>query len=180
MAIIVDSYSESNHSNDSYIDNSNNFGKGQSFISNGGILNSVVLYLRKAGLPIGNIYVNIYAHSGVYGTSSLPTGLSLAVSDPIDISTLSLSDELKTFTFSGANKITLTDGTYYVLTVTCSSLDTTNRLWVSIDQNSPTHSGNLCQTDHTNTWNLSISSQDVCFYVYKDNPSGPFPTHLRV
>ena len=59
---------------------------GQSFTGNGLILNSAEFYLKKKGSPTGNAVVKIYAHSGTYGTSSVPTGSALATSDNFDVS----------------------------------------------------------------------------------------------
>ena len=111
MAIIVDSYSESNVIDAIGIGNIDTQ-SGQSFsVSVGGTLNSCAFYLFQDGSPTGYCYAKIYAHSGTYGTSSLPTGDALAVSDAVDVSTLDINGALKTFTFSGGNKITLSDST---------------------------------------------------------------------
>jgi len=86
---------------------------GQSFEGDGNKLYSATFNLAKTGSPTGNAYVKIYAHSGTFGTSSVPTGEPLAVSDAFDVSTLSGSQTYTEILFSGANRITLEDGTYY-------------------------------------------------------------------
>ena len=116
MATIVDSYSETNKSQVNGFGSPTFQGYGQSFTGDGGTLNSSKFYLEKRELPTGNIVSKVYAHSGTFGTSSVPTGSALATSDNVDVSTLGLL-ALVTFTFSGANKITLTNGTKYVVTV---------------------------------------------------------------
>lgn len=170
MAEIVDSYSESNYSS-SYGSggdvNNYNF-LSQSFTGNGGVLQSVVLYLKKSGLPTGNATVSIYAHSGTYGTSSVPTGSALATSDNFDISTLTTSFALVTFTFTGAEKITLTNGTYYCLVLENSNGDNGNYVLMGMDGTAPTHSGNKA---HGNVIGFLAAESwyDFCFYVYKDD-----------
>ncbi|MBU1092550.1 hypothetical protein KJ836_02695 [Patescibacteria group bacterium] len=173
MATIVDYYSESNKSSDVHISSVyNNFG--QSFTANGGTLSSVVLYLKKTGSPTGNANIRVYAHSGTYGTSSVPTGTGptngvLATSDNYDVSTISTSYELVTFTFTGDNKISLTDGVNYCLAfnVSYSGIDYID---IGIDGTSPSHSGNYFYYDDDSAfaW-VADDSMDMCFYVYKDS-----------
>lgn len=165
MAQIIDSYSETNQ-NTSAAD----YAEGQSFTGDGGILNSAKFYLKKAGSPTGSAYAKIYAHSGTFGTSSVPTGSPLATSGAFDISTLTTSFQLITFTFTGANKITLTNGTKYIVTLEFSGYTPSypNYVWTGIDTSSPTHGGNLCYKDSGGSWN-AVSAYDTCFYVYKDD-----------
>lgn len=94
-------------------------GVGQSFLGEGSTLGSVVFNARKLNSPTGTAYAKIYAHSGTFGTSSVPTGVALAVSDGVDVSDISASFDVLTphFRFSGVNQITLTSGTPYVLTL---------------------------------------------------------------
>ena len=75
-----------------------------------------------------------------------------------------LLSALSTFTFSGANKITLSDGTYYVVVVEYSGGDTSNNVIVGLDNSSPSHSGNTVA--YSSSWNYY--SRDTIFYVYKD------------
>ena len=84
------------------------------------IIDSVRVQVYRSGALVGNSYARIYAHTGVYGTSSKPTGPALATSDPFDTSTMGLYNVSKyyhEYTFSGANRITLTHGEYYVVTI---------------------------------------------------------------
>lgn len=65
-------------------------GRSQSF-ANGVVaqyLTRVHCRLRKVGSPTGNLVAKIYAHSGTFGTSSIPTGAALATSVNIDVATL--------------------------------------------------------------------------------------------
>jgi len=161
--VIVDSYSESNQnaSMDLYGDGN---GKGQSFTGDGGTLNSVIFYLNKSGSPTGSAYAKIYAHSGTFGTSSVPTGAALATSDGVNVSGIDTDYELVTFSFSGTEKITLTNGTKYVVTVEYSGGDADNYLQTGFDNLNPTHDGNFSSL-YLGTWSAN-SDYDLCFYVY--------------
>ena len=93
MSTIIDSYSESNYVTAGYGMSPLGYGVGQSFTGDGKTLSSVKFYARKVGSPTGNIYAKIFAHSGTYGTSSVPTGTELAVSGAVDVTTISTSME---------------------------------------------------------------------------------------
>lgn len=172
MSVIVDSYSESNFYRsywtlfDNIDDHSHKVG--QSITGNGGILDSAIFYLRKVGSPTGNAYAKIYAHDGTFGTSSIPTGTALATSDEYGVSNLTTSYQLITFTFSGANKITLTDETKYVVTIEYDNgTYLVDYIRVGLDETSPTHGGNLSGYSTEEGW-LPSGSWDLCFYVYRD------------
>jgi len=123
-------------------------------------------FLKKVGSPTGSAYAKIYAHSGTYGTSSVPTGAALATSDAFDISTLTTTFSLVSFTFSGANQITLSTNTHYVVVfgeVVSGTLDGSNEVQVGVDGSSPTHGGN-CGQYSSSVWNYA--AYDLPFYVY--------------
>ena len=162
---IDDSHSIDNFVSCSTLD-TNDFGYGQAFTSKGGLLTSVKFYLRKDNSPTGNAVVKIYneTHSTAFGTDSLPTGAALATSDVFDVSTLTTSYQLITFTFTGAEQITLTEENYYVVTIEYSNGGAIDFVYVGIDIFSPTHSGN--QVDYgISSW-VAYNSLDLIFYVY--------------
>lgn len=175
---LVDSYSEANQDDYYNLYGDGNSAIAQSFTSfatKGGILVSCKFDLAKVGSPTGNAYAKVYAHSGTYGESSVPTGSPLATSDPFDVSTLTTTLTLKTLTFSGSDKIKLAPGTYYCVVIEFTGGDFGNNLKVGIDLSSPTHDGNLA--DYVAEW-VARAANDVCFYVY-GQVVGPFPTHFR-
>lgn len=176
MAILVDSYSESNFNVNSGINSVNVSAVGQSFTGDGTYLSSAKLYLNTAGFLSDNYaYAKIYAHSGVYGTSSVPTGSPLATSLPFSVLSLTYENTLYDFTFVGVNKIKLENGTKYVLAINYDFDTFLNVVGVGGDSTSPTHSGNKCSYD--GSWS-AVSTTDLCFYVYSDIITGPFPTFL--
>lgn len=162
---LVDSYSESNRSNSDNLTNNTSVWKGgQSFTAIAGKLSSCKFYLQKVGLPTGNAVAELYAHSGTYGTSSVGTGSVLATSGTYNIEGLTTSWQLITFTFTGANQVTLINGTYYVLVLSYSSGDGTKYVQIGLDNTSPGHGGNYIEYTAT-TWS-ALNTNDTCFYVY--------------
>jgi hypothetical protein len=185
---IVDSYSELNVNSytgvQSFGDTNNQGlgGIGQSFTGDGGVLNSVKFYLSKGGTITGNAFVYIYEHSGTFGSSSVPTGSPLATSDAFDVSALTTSATLITFNFSGANKITLSNGTKYVVTIQYTGGSwPSNYIAVGQEAISSSHPGNICfYINSISRWGVDPET-DVCFYVYADGPSSsPLPTHFNL
>lgn len=79
--------------------------------------------IKKVLAPTGNIYMKLYEHSGVFGTSSLPTGIALAASAAVDVATLGTSFADVTFTFSDG---VLIPGRDYVITVEYTGGDSSN------------------------------------------------------
>jgi len=169
MAQIVDSYSESNSDTETNYTDYHGYLFGQSFTGDGGTLNSIKAYLKRSGAFANNIYIYVFAHSGTYGTSSVPTGSVLATSDAVNSSTINTSLGLVTFNFSGANKITLTNGIYYTFYVLIDSGGSfaTNIVYGGSDSSSPSHSGNLFYDGGGGY--VASSGEDLCFYVYKDD-----------
>lgn len=172
-ASTIDSYSESNYTTATSIVSGIITSYGQSFtaVSTFVVLDSAKFYLYTQGTPSGTLVAKVYAHSRTFGTNGIPTGTALAVSDQVNVSGVpsgSGSIGLVTFSFSGANRITLTPGTKYFLTIEqdTGTSDLSNRVFVGMDDTSPSHSGN--RADFTSpTWSSS-SSYDFVFYVYGD------------
>jgi hypothetical protein len=165
---LIDSYSEDNKDSfDAAFNGSINF-YAQSFLNADiCILDSCKWFLSKFGSPTGNIYAQIYAHSGTYGTNSVPTGSALAVSDPVDVSTLTAfaTFGLKMFTFSGSNRIILSAGTYYELVLTYNGGNDSNCPFVGFDASTPTAPGNSATSNGGISWSPN-NGRDMCFYVY--------------
>lgn len=171
MATIVDSYSEANQDSDGCLQvlhpsaASGLSAISHSFTGNGLNLDSVQLYIKKVGSPVGKITCYLYEHTGTFGTSSLPTGSALDTSIEIDVSTLGADYAL--VEFSGFSGYTLVNGTKYciVLAVTSyTSMDSDNRPCLGCDSSSPSHGGNMGYYNNS-AWTI-FNTRDVCFYVY--------------
>ena len=104
--------------------------------------------LRTTGSPSGNIKSYIYDMTATYGNDGTPTGSPLAVSDTVNISTLTSSfNGSSLFTFTGSNQISLTAGHYYVITCKEESGGTfTNYDHIIVGDHYPngTDAGNVC------------------------------------
>lgn len=139
---------------------------GQSFTNtNASTLTDVYFKLRKYGTPIGALVAKIYAHSGTYGTDGVPTGTALATSDDVDATTFTTAYGGLTykFHFSGANQISLSASTYYVVTLEPPvTYDSSNNIDIFYDSSSPTHSGNYSY--YSGSW-TGYNSADLVFYV---------------
>ena len=142
--------------------NDTNKGFGQSFTGGGNVLTNVVLSLKKTNTPTGNAYAKIYAHSGTYGSSSVPTGTALATSEALDVSTLGGTFADVKFDFLGAsNQITLSNGVNYVVTIEYANGTSSNTVDVEYDA-SNNHGGN--SSTYTTSWSAN-GSTDLEFYV---------------
>ena len=181
MSTIIDSYGEE-HCNDWgwASPNATTFNVGQSFKNQEGEVNIsyVKFFNSKTGSPTGNCYAKIYAHSGTFGSSSLPTGEALATSSAVDVSTFSSEPALFTFPFDDC---VLSAGDYVVVFTFSSTSSSTNYVWVFIDttESDPagdvSHSGNsshkINNAESSNDWSYEITN-DTIFYVYGE-PLGP-------
>lgn len=177
---ISDSYSEDNVNSGLSSNGVSYDAIGQSFENvDESILESCKFYLKSTfnnTLPTGDVVARVYAHSGTFGTSSVPTGDPLATSDIIDGSNFTTNEySLTTFNFSGANRITLSSGTKYCIAVSYTSGDGTHSLGVGLDNDSPTHSGNGFRFNTGGSWQ-SLSAYDFCFYVYSSIPTTDLQT----
>lgn len=173
MSILIDSYNTSNYATDVVLGYLSH-GKGQAFTCSGYFtLNYCQFYIKKNNSPTGNATAKIYAQTGTYGTSSIPTGSPLATSDVFDVSTLTTSSQLISFTFSGSNKIQLNNSTYYVVTLEYTNGSSMNNVRLGVDNSTPSHSGNYSSLDTVGTWTAD-NALDCIFYVYGDYVSNFF------
>ena len=167
MATLIDSYSETNQNDYFHLGYLSRTRVGQCFTSSiTTFLSNCSFNLEKTGSATGNITAQLYAMTGVYGTSGKPTGLALATSDTVDVSTISSTNfVLTTFNFTGANQIIITPG-YYCIAVDYPGANASNHLKVGEDSSSPTASGNGFLYTGTYT---ATPVDDVCFYIYGNN-----------
>lgn len=172
-SVIVDSYTGpkdqdlkiyDNHPSDSGFVSS----FGQSFTADFPLtLDSAKFYMRKSGLPTGTAYVRVYAHSGNYGTTSVPTGAALASSEGFDVTSLTTSYVLISFNFTGADRIQFVAGTHYCIAFEAPAVGTiggTDQIWVGADASAPGHDGNNFY--YINGVWTQQATHDTVFYVY--------------
>lgn len=160
--ILIDSYSESNYSTPTNIANRT---RGQCFSNANKIkISSCKFYLKKIGSP-GNPVAYLYAMSGTYGTTGIPTGTVLATSNEVDASTISsVTRQLITFTFPEAQKYEMQANTKYCILMGVSGGDASNTYEMGYDATEPGHDGNFTDLDGTYQ-----STRDIIFYVYGES-----------
>jgi hypothetical protein len=165
---LVDSYSQTNQDYAFVISAGSGryYTAGQAFTAIAGTLDSATFYVERVGVSSGNTYAVVYAMTGTFGTTGVPTGSPLATSDPVDVITIGTAYALVTFVFSGANRIALTNGTHYVVQFQNNNGDATHNVYLGCDNSSSTHPGNSSRHADTGSW--GSGGQDVCFYVYAD------------
>jgi hypothetical protein len=120
----------------------------------------------------------VYAHSGTYGSSSIPTGNTLATSDGYAVNPPNFPGGLINFNFTGANRIVLNASTHYCIVARSYSGTWSASFGVGVrtDASSPTHSGNAIGYI-SGAW--SAQSRDTIFYVYGVNLNDP-PTYSNI
>lgn len=165
MALIIDSYQDTASPGAERL-NGTITKSAQSFNASASVeLNRVHFYLARVGTLTGNLTAVLYAHSGTFGTSSVPTGSALATSTTVDVTTLSTSPTFTWEEFTFTTPFTLTKDTKY--TLSCESDaggDGTNYARVAKDQPSG-HAGN--QSDFGASWTAS-SIDDQLFIAFFD------------
>lgn len=177
---VVDSYSEANQ--DNYIEvrathpsgDGDPSAGGQSLTGNGEDILSCKFYVQKVGSP-GNCIARLYAHTGTFGSSSVPTGSALDSSDVVAGGDFQTSYALHEFTgFAG---YTLVDGTNYCIVFECydGTWDSSNKVYIAMDISSPSHGGN-CFYYSSSAWS-AYADYDVCFYVSYRLTSTPSASH---
>jgi hypothetical protein len=152
---------------------------GQSFAGNGTNLKKVSVPMAKtiaSGTP-PTITAKLYAHSGTFGTSGVPTGAVLATStNTLDTSTLpnysSVVSGVPTvdFLFSG---YALVNGTRYVIVFDTGlgTIPAGQTIYFATSNNNS--SGNSCAYSFS-SW--GASSADLIFYIYGDAAATNYET----
>jgi len=158
---LIDSYSEANQDTQYNMYGASIIGTGQTFNASAGDVYQVKWYLKKSGSPTGNAVAKLYAHTGTFGSTGVPTGAALATSENLDVSTLTTSFALVPLTFTTG--YTLVAGTKYVITLEYSGGDASNYVAWGYDNSSPTHEGNGVG-DAGSGW-IAVNAEG-CFYLY--------------
>jgi len=133
----------------------------QSFTGNGEYLLRAEWFIHKEGSPTGSVVSKIYAHTGTFGTSSVPTGVALATSDPVLVSAIPIGGATDWIAFNFPAPITLANGTRY-----CASIEYTGTASDKIEvwkSGGNAHAGNM--SDNFGGSFTPDSSDDVLFRV---------------
>ena len=166
----IDGYSQTNKDTEVTLYAGTTAYYGQSFIGNGRTLGLAMVYLKAViGGGGGIAYMQVYSHSGTFGTSSVP-GTLLATSGGVSLAAIPATFSLVSFTFSGANQIVLSNATNYVVVIKFYDGDNADYIVVGTDHSSPTAHGNGSYSSDGSAW--TATSDDMCFYVYSTSISG--------
>jgi len=154
----------------------------QSFTGDGTAIEAIALRLARYSSKNANVYIRIWAHSGVYGTSSIPSGsIPLAESEPIDLSTIAnvgggFPDKM--FYFKTPFQTVL--GQYYVMTIEWwGSNSSSGSIYIYAEHAQPgAHSGNWGSLSNANVWTPQ-ANRDLAFKIYS-RTTAPFTPNSDV
>lgn len=119
--------------------------------------------LKKVGTPTGNIVCNIYAHSGSFGTTSVPTGAAIVASVNVDVSKLDTAYRSVEFSFLSSDPLDLlTASTNYVVGFEYDAGDASNYVHIRGLATTGTHGGN--RSSESGTWSAA-ATDDLRFDV---------------
>jgi hypothetical protein len=165
---LVDSYSEANTDDIYYLDNtaasSYTTGISQSFTGIAGNIGVSKFYLQRFGSPTGNIVSKLYTIRGGEGGNA--PDILLATSDNIDVSTLSTSQTLVSFIFSGINQYTMSAATY-AITIEYPSGNREAGNYVTVGVDSTGISSGTDALEQSGFWEVDRTPTiNMIFYVY--------------
>ena len=155
----IDCYNEANFDGNHQF-NATLIAMGQTFTGQEVPLNYCKFWLLKTGTISGNAVAKLYAHTGTFGSTGVPTGEALATSDNFNVSSITTTASPITFTFS--TPYTLVNGTKYCLVVEYSGSDATNKLQIADDVSTSTHPGN--NISYGGSW-AANNGYDTIFYA---------------
>ena len=157
---------ESSHTgtgSDFQVGNATVIGQSQSFANgvNAQYLTRVRTRMKKTGSPTGNLTAKLYAHSGTFGTSSIPTGAALATSVNFDVASLTTS--YLEYEIAFTTQYEMVASTNYAIAFEHVVIDGSN--YVQIEGvTSSGHAGNRAQLV-SSTW-TPTAADDLYFKVY--------------
>ena len=144
----------------------------QSFTANkGGTLDSAVFWLDHAptlGSHVGTVNAELWAITGTYGTNSIPTGVPIATSAPVDGS-LVPDGKPGPVTFRFNNSVSLKQGARYAIVVRYAFRDAGATVEVARSTGSAAHPGNMSGFSlyYGNVWVVGTPAMaDLIFSVY--------------
>ena len=166
----IEDYGWGNESNWATLGSTAGFTRaGQSFTGNGEALSRVGWSINKSGNPTGTLTCTLYAHTGTYGVTGVPTGAVLATSTTsIDATAIPGSGSIWAyFDFDGT--YTLVNGTRYFITVNYSLTgDDVNVVIVDSDNTTSTLTGNKAL--YIASWS-ALGSEDMLIKLHT-KPAG--------
>ena len=149
---------------DFQVGNATVIGQAQSFANgaNAQYLTRLRVKMKQTGSPTGNVTAKLYAHSGTFGSSSIPTGAALATSVTFDAAILTTS--YLEYEIAFTTQYEMAASTNYVVSVEHAAIDGSNYVNVQGLASSGTHAGNRSQLV-SSTW-TATAGDDLYFKVY--------------
>lgn len=135
----------------------------QSFYGDGNPLTGARFNLGRQVAANGNVWAELYAHTGTFGSTGVPTGAALATSATIAVSSLPTGTSEVVFTFDGS--VTPASGTPYFIAINTSNTDTGSNLTVYI---APGDAGNQAGFQNA-AW---ATRTDDLLYQVETSPPG--------
>jgi hypothetical protein len=135
---------------------------GQSITGDGGTLRHIEWVLKRQGTPTGNLKCYLYAHTGTYGTSSLPTGAALATATERPASDV-VDGSYTRYRFDFPTPYTLVNGTKYVIALEYDDGDSSNYIACGVLP-AGYHDGNSIYW-YDGGW-VTDPDYEVIFYLY--------------
>jgi hypothetical protein len=156
----IDSYVSSNQNAYNTVHKNDLHGVGQTITGTGTTLTSFQFWIAKVGAPTGNATISVWAHTGTWGTSGIPTGSALATTT-VDVSTISTTVGFVTATFG--TPATLTNATHYVVTLVYNDASSGSGAYLNVgsDSTSPTHAGNLLYSTNGTAWTAYANEDNI-------------------
>lgn len=165
---VIDSYY--NVTPDDYYGTSNTAPSlGQSFTGNGKPVGRAYFSCSTSRTFTGNVTCSIYAHTGTFGSTGLPTGSALATSQAISVATVnSATWQTRYFIFDGL--FTTVNGTRYFVVLNAPTSTSTLNFQVETVFFG-TDDGNAAEMSSSGVW--STLSSDILFGI-EDTDYGRF------
>lgn len=149
---------------DFQVANATIIGQAQAFANgvNAQYLTRVRLKMKRTGSPTGNLVAKLYAHAGVFGTDSIPTGAALATSVNFDVSKLTTA--YLEYEIAFLTQYEMAASTNYVIAFEHAIIDGANYVQIQGLATTGTHAGNRSELVVA-TW-TPTAGDDLYFKVY--------------
>ena len=129
-------------------------------------LDNMAFKIKKKGLPLGEMYAELWTHTGTFGVSSKPLAF-VARSDSKNIASLTLSTVETQFDFTDDDRAALDPDQNYCAVLKYDAGNSSNCLVMLVDSATPTHHGNAATYSGT-TWTDQVGID--CWFKVRARP----------
>lgn len=130
-------------------------------------LDSVVWWFFNPLSATGDVIARLYAMSGDFGTTPLPSGAALASSERYDVSNVPpvFAPRRRHIRFEGANRIELAANTHYMLAIEEADADVSAQLFVFSRRDNDYPGAAAEFTSAGQVWQTPATQEDIGFLV---------------